>query len=92
MVRRDAAGPVGCSRLTCRPGDVVHLEIFGKDMIILNTFEAAQDLMERRSAIYSDRPRFVMLAELSVMVARSFRMVLTACHRMGWGNATTHVH
>ncbi|KAI5822527.1 cytochrome P450 [Schizophyllum commune Tattone D] len=47
-----------------RYGDVVHLEIFGKHMIILNTFEAAQDLMERRSAIYSDRPRFVMLAEL----------------------------
>ena len=57
MVRCGAASrPVGCSRLTCRPGDVVHLEIFGKHMIILNTFEAAQDLMERRSAIYSDRP------------------------------------
>ena len=73
MVRCGAApGPVSCSRLTCRPGDVVHLEIFGKHMIILNTFEAAQDLMEKRSAIYSDRPRFVMLAELSVMACLWF--------------------
>ncbi|KAL1741146.1 cytochrome P450 [Schizophyllum fasciatum] len=45
-------------------GDVVHLEIFGKHIIILNTREAAMDLMDKRGAIYSDRPRFVMLAEL----------------------------
>ncbi|TRM63183.1 cytochrome P450 [Schizophyllum amplum] len=45
-------------------GDVVHLEIFGKHIIVLNSLEAARDLMDKRSGIYSDRPRFVMLCDL----------------------------
>ena len=42
----------------------MHLSIFGKDFIILSNFEAARDLMDKRSAIYSDRPRFVLLVEM----------------------------
>ncbi|KAF9256203.1 cytochrome P450 [Marasmius fiardii PR-910] len=45
-------------------GDVVYLQIFQQPMVLLNTFEAAQDLLEKRSAIYSDRPRFVLFSEL----------------------------
>lgn len=33
-------------------------------MVILNSAEAARDLLEKRSAIYSDRPRFVLFSEL----------------------------
>ncbi|KAF8153982.1 cytochrome P450 [Crassisporium funariophilum] len=45
-------------------GDVVHIKIFGQSMIILNTLQAARDLLDKKSSIYSDRPRFVLLAEL----------------------------
>ena len=47
-------------------GDVMHLSVFGKDFIILSTFEDARELMDKRSAIYSDRPRFVLLVEMCV--------------------------
>ncbi|KAJ8075174.1 hypothetical protein PM082_019502 [Marasmius tenuissimus] len=45
-------------------GDIVHLRIFHQPMIVLNSYEAAQELLEKRSASYSDRPRFVLFSEL----------------------------
>lgn len=38
-------------------GDLVYITVFGSSMIIVNTYEAAKELLERRSSIYSDRPR-----------------------------------
>ena len=46
----------------------MHLSVFGKDLIILSTFEGARELMDKRSAIYSDRPRFVLLVEMYVLI------------------------
>jgi hypothetical protein len=37
-------------------GDVVYVEALGQKMLILDSLEAVNDLMERRSAQYSDRP------------------------------------
>jgi len=34
------------------------LQVFDRKMIILNSIEAAVDLMEKRSSNYSDRPDF----------------------------------
>ena len=34
------------------------LHVFNRKMIILNSVEAAVDLMEKRSSNYSDRPDF----------------------------------
>ncbi|KIK64984.1 hypothetical protein GYMLUDRAFT_160389 [Collybiopsis luxurians FD-317 M1] len=45
-------------------GDVVYLKILRQPILILNSFEAASDLLEKRSAIYSDRPEFILLNEL----------------------------
>ena len=42
----------------------MHMEAFGNHVIILNTAQAARDLMDKRAAIYSHRPRMVMLDEL----------------------------
>jgi len=42
--------------------DIIHLDIAGTSMIILSSVAAAKDLLDRRSAIYSDRPRFAMHA------------------------------
>ncbi|THH18237.1 hypothetical protein EW146_g2711 [Bondarzewia mesenterica] len=45
-------------------GDVMHAKVFGRSLIILNSLKAARDLMEKRSANYSCRPRLVLLVEL----------------------------
>jgi hypothetical protein len=45
-------------------GDVVYANVFGQDIVILNSFAAAWDLLERRSSIYSDRTPFPMLIDL----------------------------
>lgn len=46
------------------PGDVIYLEALGQKIIVLNSIQAAEDLLERRSAIYSDRSGTVMVHEL----------------------------
>ncbi|KDQ56873.1 hypothetical protein JAAARDRAFT_194818 [Jaapia argillacea MUCL 33604] len=45
-------------------GNIVYLHVFGLGIIFLNDSETAFDLMEKRGAIYSDRPHLVMLSEL----------------------------
>nr|ADN06377.1 PAH-inducible cytochrome P450 monooxygenase PC-PAH 2 [Phanerodontia chrysosporium] len=45
-------------------GDVISLTIFGQRIVVLNSLESAIDLLEKRSAVYSDRPRMVMVGEL----------------------------
>ena len=52
--------------LILHAGDIVHLCIAGTHIVVLNTFDAVNDLLERRSTTYSDRPRMVMLKEVSV--------------------------
>ncbi|KAF8073623.1 cytochrome P450 [Lyophyllum atratum] len=39
-------------------GDVLHFSIFGRPMIVLNSVNAAIELLDKRSANYSDRPNF----------------------------------
>ncbi|KDR66580.1 hypothetical protein GALMADRAFT_1146457 [Galerina marginata CBS 339.88] len=43
---------------------VIYLSVAGNDFIVLNSFNAAIDLLEKKSSIYSSRPRFTMVAEL----------------------------
>ncbi|TFY60082.1 hypothetical protein EVJ58_g5367 [Rhodofomes roseus] len=45
-------------------GEVVHLKALSDHLVILNTAQAAKDLLDGRSTIYSDRPGSVM-TELS---------------------------
>ncbi|KAI0642607.1 O-methylsterigmatocystin oxidoreductase [Trametes meyenii] len=45
-------------------GDVTYLNMLGQPMVVINTYEAAIEILEGRSANTSDRPRIVM-AELT---------------------------
>lgn len=45
-------------------GDVVYIRLFQQPIVILNSLQAARDILEKRGAIYSDRPRFVLFSEL----------------------------
>ena len=47
-----------------RVGDVVYLNVLGQEMIILNSSKAAVDLLDKKSATYSDRPVVMMCGEI----------------------------
>lgn len=40
--------------------DVLSFNILGQPVIVLNSVKAASELLEKRGANYSDRPRFVL--------------------------------
>ncbi|KAH8879650.1 cytochrome P450 [Thozetella sp. PMI_491] len=40
--------------------DVLHLNVLGQDIVVLNSVQSAVDLLDRRGANYCDRPRFVL--------------------------------
>ncbi|PPQ82698.1 hypothetical protein CVT24_004307 [Panaeolus cyanescens] len=41
-------------------GDVFYINVFGTSVIILNSMKAAKELLDKRSAVYSDRPKLNM--------------------------------
>lgn len=43
-------------------GDIVHIQLMGQHVVIINSAETAAQIMNR--AIYSDRPRLVMAGEM----------------------------
>lgn len=45
-------------------GPIMHMNMGGQPLILLSTTQAAHDLLSRRGAHYSDRPRLVMAGEL----------------------------
>jgi hypothetical protein len=47
-----------------RYGDIVYVEALDSKIVILSSATVINELLERRSAIYSDRPRTVMSSEL----------------------------
>lgn len=51
-------------RCSSHAGDVFSVEVLGQPIVVLTSTSAAQDLLDARSAIYSDRPRLVIIQEL----------------------------
>jgi hypothetical protein len=45
-------------------GDVIYFNALGKSIVVLNSVEAAVELLDKRSSIYSDRPYFGMFADV----------------------------
>ncbi|KAG8989218.1 hypothetical protein FRB90_002349, partial [Tulasnella sp. 427] len=45
-------------------GPLIYMNVAGKPYLIINSYEIARDLLEKRGQKYSDRPRFVMAGEL----------------------------
>ncbi|KAI9441884.1 cytochrome P450 [Lactarius indigo] len=44
-------------------GEVMYISALGKGMLIINSQRVAVDLLEKRSTIYSDRPRYISLGD-----------------------------
>jgi hypothetical protein len=57
MVRSSRPSYVGSHMLS---GEVMYLEVLGQTMIILDSYRAAMDLLDKRGSIYSDRPKFIV--------------------------------
>jgi hypothetical protein len=57
-----------CQTITAEPyaGPLVMIEIMGQKMCIINSAKVATDLLDKRSAIYSDRPAMPMVNDLYV--------------------------
>lgn len=50
--------------LSVLPGPMTTVSVFGQTMIIVNSAKTANDMMDKKSAIYSDRPVMQMGGEL----------------------------
>ncbi|KAF8158909.1 cytochrome P450 [Mycena galopus ATCC 62051] len=49
-------------------GDLVHAEVFGNHILVINSLNTATDLLEKRARIYSDRPTIPMLPLLAAAI------------------------
>jgi hypothetical protein len=85
MVRLDSLAIIYISSvLIVGVGDIAHFKIFSHHVIAINSHEAAVELLERRSAIYSDRPDLVLQSEMcATSSARVFDF--DACLQYGLG-------
>ena len=45
---------------------MVYVHILGHPVIIVNSFKYANELMEKRGALYSDRPQMVFINDMQV--------------------------
>ncbi|THH17276.1 hypothetical protein EW146_g3521 [Bondarzewia mesenterica] len=46
-------------------GDIIYMRAFGKSVMVLNSTKVADDLLDKRGAIYSSRPATVMLNDVA---------------------------
>uniref|UniRef100_A0A0W0EXE6 Putative cytochrome P450 n=1 Tax=Moniliophthora roreri TaxID=221103 RepID=A0A0W0EXE6_MONRR len=57
---------------TQKYGDVMYLNIFGRKMIVLGSFETAQELLDQKGSNYSCRPKFVVYELMGWVPSLSF--------------------
>ncbi len=56
IIRYDTLPHGSYGVLTETTGDVLHFNVLGQSIILLNSEKAALDLLDNRAKIYSDRP------------------------------------
>ena len=47
-----------------RTGDLIYLNAAGQPVVVINSQKVAVELLDRRAAIYSDRPRNVVACDI----------------------------
>ncbi|KAI0444551.1 putative O-methylsterigmatocystin oxidoreductase [Xylaria telfairii] len=52
--------------------DILHFKVLGRSIIVLDSIEAAHDLLDKRGANYADRPRFVLFEVMGWGVTLTF--------------------
>ncbi|KAJ6472477.1 cytochrome P450 [Mycena sanguinolenta] len=61
-------------------GPIMHLKVFGRSLIILDSYQAAVDLLDKRGLIYSDRPKFTLYELFGWIPALTFSQYRTKTH------------
>lgn len=56
------------SQLGCA-GDLLYIEILGQKILVINSEKVAEDLLDKRSQNYSDRPQVPMVKLYAMVVA-----------------------
>ena len=51
-------------------GEIFYVHVLGRPIVVVSSFTAARELMEKRGKNYSDRPHLVMHPELFVIILR----------------------
>ena len=52
--------------------DILYLNVLGRDIIVLNSVQAANDLLDKRGANYVDRPRFALFEVMGWGITLTF--------------------
>ena len=52
---RDSDLPLSIYLMLCSDSDIIHVNALGMSIVILNSYEVATDLLDRRSSTYSSR-------------------------------------
>ncbi|KAH9884384.1 putative cytochrome P450 oxidoreductase [Xylariomycetidae sp. FL2044] len=52
--------------------DVLHLNVLGRSIVVLNSVKAARTLMDKRGANFADRPRFVLFEVMGWGITLTF--------------------
>ncbi|KAF8748959.1 cytochrome P450 [Rhizoctonia solani] len=82
MTLRSARGVLSSARRAIRIRDIIYMDMMGKPAIVLNTAQAASDLLEKRSAIYSDRRSALMAKSASLCVQGHLALSITTNDRL----------
>lgn len=83
--------PIVCSRWSLQSaiGPLVYLRLLGESVLIVNGHDEAVDLLEKRSQIYSDRPKLRMAGELYASVHASLALWSLIALSVGWDRGVT---
>jgi len=82
-------------------GDIIGFNLFGRQMIVLNSYEVAKDMLKKNAAIYSDRPSMTMHGKLTGIQEQGVALVPYGApwrerrkllHQMVSKSAMTHFH
>ncbi|KAJ3465827.1 hypothetical protein MRS44_006485 [Fusarium solani] len=60
--------------------DIIHVKSLGRSIVVLNSVEAARDVLEKKGANFCDRPRFTLL-EVNTNVRRWHKLQITEARR-----------
>ena len=55
VMDRDSNPPLSIHLMTCADSDIIHVNVLGTSMVILNSYKVATDLLDQRSSTYSSR-------------------------------------
>ena len=55
VMDRDSDLPLSIYLMLCSDSDIIHVNALGMSIVILNSYEVATDLLDRRSSTYSSR-------------------------------------